>query len=86
LMAAQRKVAESVWGRWVGREVGVRVDATVPGRAGVWVGRVEQQGYEVDGVTYVRTPVGGRELRAGDVVGARIGRARHYDLDGEVVA
>jgi hypothetical protein len=46
---------------------------------------VEQQGYEVDGVTYVRAPAG-RELRAGEVVGARIGRARHYDLDGEVVA
>ena len=86
LMAAQRKVAESVWGGWVGRTVPVRVDGAVPGRAGVWLGRVEQQGYEVDGVTYVRAPSGARGPRAGDLVRVRIGRARHYDLDGEMVA
>jgi ribosomal protein S12 methylthiotransferase len=86
LMAAQRQVAASAWGRWVGRTVPVRVDGPVPGRAGVWVGRVEQQGYEVDGVTYVRAAGGASEPRAGALIEARITRSRQYDLDGEVVA
>jgi len=81
LMAAQREVAAKVWGGWVGRTVPVRVDAAVPGRPEVWSGRVEQQGYEVDGVTYVRGAV-----KPGERVTARIVRARQYDLDGEVVA
>ncbi len=86
LMAAQRDVASSLWGRWVGRTVPVRVDAPVPGRPGVWAGRVEQQGYEVDGVTYVRAADGVSEPRLGFLASARIVRARQYDLDGEVVA
>ena len=86
LMAAQRDVAAKVWGRWIGRTVPVRVDGSVPGRAGVWVGRVEQQGYEVDGVTYVRAAAGVPGPRPGDLVSARIVRARQYDLDGEAVA
>jgi ribosomal protein S12 methylthiotransferase len=86
LMAAQREVASQVWGRWVGRTVPVRVDAPVPGRPGVWSGRVEQQGYEVDGVTYVRAASGASEPATGALVSARIARARQYDLDGEVVA
>ena len=84
LMAAQREVASRVWGRWVGRRVLVRVDAPVAD--GVWAGRVEQQGYEVDGVTYVRAAEGAIEPRAGSGVLARITRARQYDLHGEVVA
>ncbi|HXF59279.1 MAG TPA: 30S ribosomal protein S12 methylthiotransferase RimO [Candidatus Saccharimonadales bacterium] len=86
LMAAQREVASAVWGRWVGRTVPVRVDAPVPGRPGVWAGRVEQQGYEVDGVTYVRATAGGDEPSPGALVRARVVRARQYDLDAEVVA
>jgi ribosomal protein S12 methylthiotransferase len=86
LMAAQREVATAVWGRWVGRTVPVRVDAPVPGRPGVWAGRVEQQGYEVDGVTYVRATAGGDDLLPGARVRARVVRARQYDLDAEVVA
>ena len=86
LMAAQRQVAASAWGRWVGRTVPVRVDAPVPGRDRVWVGRVEQQGYEVDGVTYVRPAAGGPEPSLGRLVAARITRSRQYDLDGEAVA
>jgi ribosomal protein S12 methylthiotransferase len=86
LMAAQREVASSLWGRWVGRTVPVRVDGPVPGRPGMWAGRVEQQGYEVDGVTYVRAAAGAQEPRQGFLTSARIVRARQYDLDGEVVA
>ncbi|HZE18590.1 MAG TPA: 30S ribosomal protein S12 methylthiotransferase RimO [Candidatus Angelobacter sp.] len=86
LMAAQREVASSVWGRWVGRTVPVRVDAPVPGRPGVWAGRVEQQGYEVDGVTYVRAAAGTAEPVLGARVNARVVRARQYDLDAEVLA
>ncbi len=86
LMAAQREVASAVWGRWIGRTVPVRVDAPVPGRASVWAGRVEQQGYEVDGVTYVRAAAGVPEPKPGSEVSVRIVRARQYDLDGEVVA
>jgi ribosomal protein S12 methylthiotransferase len=86
LMAAQREVASSVWGRWVGRTVPVRVDAPVPGRPGVWAGRVEQQGYEVDGVTYVRTAAGTPEPVLGARVSARVVRARQYDLDAEALA
>ncbi|HMI32070.1 MAG TPA: 30S ribosomal protein S12 methylthiotransferase RimO [Candidatus Limnocylindrales bacterium] len=84
LMAAQRDVAAKVWGRWIGRTVKVAVDGPVPGRAGVCVGRVEQQGYEVDGVTYVRTGAGLPVPQPGDRVSARIVRVRQYDLDGEV--
>ena len=86
LMAAQKKVAASVWGRWVGRSVPVRIDGPVAGREGVSVGRVEQQGYEVDGVTYVRAAAGQPALKAGDSVMARVVRTREYDLDAEVVA
>jgi ribosomal protein S12 methylthiotransferase len=86
LMAAQRDVASTLGGRWVGRTVPVRVDAPVPGRPGVWAGRVEQQGYEVDGVTYVRAADGVPPPRQGLLTSARIVRARQYDLDGEVVA
>jgi ribosomal protein S12 methylthiotransferase len=86
LMAAQRKVAEAAWGRWIGRTVPVRVDGSVPGRTRVWVGRVEQQGYEVDGVTYVRVADGFHEPRPGEIVPTRIVRIRGYDLDGELAA
>lgn len=86
LMAEQRAVAEQVWGRWVGRTVDVLVDAPVPARPGVWVGRVEQQGYEVDGVTYVRAGDRASAPRVGEMTRARIVRARQYDLDGEVAA
>ncbi len=86
LMAAQREIVDTVWGRWAGRTVDVRVDAPVPGRPRVWAGRVEQQGYEVDGVTYVRSPEGAPEPQVGEMVRARIARARQYDLEGEVVA
>jgi ribosomal protein S12 methylthiotransferase len=81
LMAAQREVAAKVWGRWVGRTVPVRIDAPVPGRPGVWSGRVEQQGYEVDGVTVARGAAS-----VGALASVRVTRARQYDLDGEVVA
>ena len=83
-MAVQKQVAAAAWGAWVGRTVPVRIDAPVPGRPNVWVGRVEQQGYEVDGVTYVRS-ANGVDPGPGDRVSARIARARHYDLDAEVV-
>ncbi len=86
LLAAQREVASSVWGGWVGRTVPVRVDARIEGRSGVFAGRVEQQGYEVDGMTYVRAAAGLSEPQPGHRVSARIVRARQYDLDGEVVA
>ena len=86
LMAAQRAVAEKVWGRWIGRTVDVLIDAAVPSRPGVWVGRLEQQGYEVDGVTYVRAREGAPQPTVGQMTRARIVRAHQYDLDGEVAA
>jgi ribosomal protein S12 methylthiotransferase len=86
LMAAQREAAGRVWGRWVGRTVRVLLDAPVPSRPGVFAGRVEQQGYEVDGVTYVREAPGGPRLQAGAWARVRITRAREYDLEGEVAA
>jgi len=86
IMAAQREVASRIWGLWVGRTVDVRVDAAVPGREGLWVGRVEQQGYEVDGVTYVRARDREEAPVPGATVRVRIVRARQYDLDGEVAA
>ena len=85
LMAAQREVASAVWGRWVGRTVPVRLDAKIPGRPGLWTGRVEQQGYEVDGVTTVRATEA-MALEPGALVLARVARARQYDLDAEVLA
>ena len=84
LMAAQRDLAARVWGRWVGRTVDVRIDGAVPSRAGSFIGRVEQQGYEVDGVTRVRAVKGAPEPRAGERTRVRIVRARHYDLEAEV--
>jgi ribosomal protein S12 methylthiotransferase len=86
LMALQRDVAARIWSRWVGKTVSVLVDDVSPSRPRTFVGRIEQQGYEVDGVTYVRTAAGAAPLEAGAVVRARITRARQYDLEGEVVA
>lgn len=85
LMAVQRDVAARVWGAWVGREVPARVDGPAA-RAGVWEGRVEQQGYEVDGKTLIRTRAGSAPLEPGSRVMVRIRAVRGYDLDGEVLA
>lgn len=84
LMAEQKELATRVWGGWVGRTVSVRIDGEAPSHPGRYVGRVEQQGYEVDGVTYVRA-LPGTALRAGEQVTARVARARHYDLEAEVM-
>jgi tRNA A37 methylthiotransferase MiaB len=86
LMAAQREVAARVWGGWIGREVEARVDAPAKGRSGAWQGRVEQQGYEVDGTTLIRTGAGRPEPEQGSRVKVRIRAARGYDLEGEVIA
>ena len=85
LMAAQREMAASVWGRWVGREADVLIDGPAEGKPGTWIGRVEQQGYEVDGVTHVRAALGSA-VAAGSFARVTIRKARHYDLDGEVLA
>jgi len=86
LLSAQRAVASRVWGGWVGREVPVRLDRPAPESTDVWIGRVEQQGYEVDGHTRVRRPAGAPEPRAGECVRVRIERARVYDLEGEMIS
>ena len=86
LMAAQREVAARVWGGWVGREVEARVDAPARGRSGAWEGRVEQQGYEVDGKTLIRPGAGRPAPEQGSRVRVRIRSARGYDLEGEVLA
>lgn len=83
LMAEQKDLATRVWGGWVGRTVSVRIDGEAPSHPGRYVGRVEQQGYEVDGVTYVRA-LPGTVLKTGEQVMARVARARHYDLEAEV--
>ena len=85
-MDAQRDVATRVWGRWVGRTVDVLVDGPSPTRRGLWVGRVAQQGYEVDGVTHVRCGDGEAPPAPGTFARVRVTKARHYDLEGEVVA
>ncbi len=83
LLSAQRDVAARVWGRWVGREVPVRIDCEASGRAGGWIGRVEQQGYEVDGTTRIRPGAAGAANPAvGDRVNVRIEAVRGYDLEG----
>lgn len=86
LMDAQRDVATRVWGRWVGRTVDVLVDGPSPARTGLQVGRVAQQGYEVDGVTHVRCGDGETPPAPGTFARVRITKARHYDLEGEVVS
>lgn len=83
LLAVQRGVAARVWGRWVGRETDVRIDGGAP-RA--LVGRVEQQGYEVDGHTRLRCRAGAAAPPPGTLVRARITGSRAYDLEGEVVS
>ena len=85
LMAAQREVTASVWGSWVGREVSVRVDGPTGSRGG-FVGRVAQQGYEVDGKTMLRPRADAPTLEVGSRVTARIRAVRGYDLDGEVLS
>lgn len=85
LLAAQRESAARAWARWIGREVEVRVDVPAAGRGAWHVGRVEQQGYEVDGVTRVRAGAGRRPPEAGGRMRVRITGARHYDLEGEVI-
>ncbi|HEU4724411.1 MAG TPA: 30S ribosomal protein S12 methylthiotransferase RimO [Candidatus Eisenbacteria bacterium] len=86
LMDAQRVVASRVWGRWVGRTVDVLVDGPSPTRKGFFVGRVAQQGYEVDGVTHVRGGEGDSAPAPGTFTRVRITKTRQYDLEGEVVA
>ena len=86
LMAEQRDLATRVWGEWVGRTIDVRIDGPASSRPGFAVGRVEQQGYEVDGVTYVRSSHDAPPLAAGERVRARVTRTRHYDLEAEVMA
>jgi ribosomal protein S12 methylthiotransferase len=85
LMAAQRAVAARVWGRWVGREVDVRVDGPLPGAQNAWIGRVEQQGYEVDGHTVLRRHGRARAPEPGSRARARITGSRQYDLEAEVL-
>ena len=70
----------------IGRTVDVLVDGPSPSRNGMWVGRVAQQGYEVDGVTHVRGGDGVATPVPGTFARVRITKARHYDLEGEVVA
>jgi ribosomal protein S12 methylthiotransferase len=85
LLSAQRDVAARVWGRWVGREVPVRIDSDASGRAGGWIGRVEQQGYEVDGTTRIRAAATGAAVPSqGDRVNVRIEAVRGYDLEGSL--
>ena len=85
LMAAQKQVARRLWSRWIGREVDVRIDAEASGRPGFHVGRLEQQGYEVDGVTTVRAADGTPVPPVGSRARVRITRVRDYDLEGEVM-
>jgi len=84
LLAAQRESAARIWSGWIGREVDVRIDVPATGRGAWHVGRVEQQGYEVDGVTRVRARAGTPPPAAGQRVRVRVTGARHYDLEGEV--
>jgi ribosomal protein S12 methylthiotransferase len=86
LMAAQREMAAAVWRRWIGRTERVLIDGPDPERPGRFLGRVEQQGYEVDGVTRVRVATGGTPPEAGDFVRVAIRDSRRYDLEGEVLA
>jgi ribosomal protein S12 methylthiotransferase len=86
LMDAQREVASRVWARWVGRTVDVLVDGPSPNRKGLWVGRIAQQGYEVDGITHVRGGDGIAAPAPGTFARVRITKTRQYDLEGEVVA
>jgi ribosomal protein S12 methylthiotransferase len=86
LLAVQREVASRAWGRWVGRDVPVRVDGPGAGARRTLPGRVEQQGYEVDGQTRLRCRAGAAEPPPGTLVRARITGARVYDLEGEVVS
>jgi ribosomal protein S12 methylthiotransferase len=84
LLEVQQAVAARVWGRWVGREAEVRIDAPA-GKPGQYVGRLEQQGYEVDGVTRVRARAEAPLLAVGEKTRVRITRARRYDLEAEVI-
>ena len=85
LMAAQKQVARRVWSRWIGRTVDVRIDTEAPQTSGHFVGRLEQQGYEVDGVTRVRVPDGAPVPAVGGRARVRITKVRDYDLEGEVM-
>lgn len=85
LLAAQREMASRIWKRWIGRTERVLIDAAAT-RPGRYVGRVEQQGYEVDGITRVRAAEGAPAVEPGSFARVRIRGARGYDLDGEVIA
>jgi len=84
LLAAQRESAARTWSAWIGRETDVRVDRLAAARAPWHVGRIQQQGYEVDGVTRVRARAGVPAPPLGERVRVRITGARHYDLEAEV--
>ncbi len=81
VMELQQGVSAELNRAWVEREMEVLVEARSPAPFS-WVGRSRRDAPEIDGLVYLR---GGRAVKPGDFVRARIAAARAYDLEGEII-
>jgi len=80
VMELQQQVSLERNQEWVGEEMEVLVEARGEGGF-AWVGRSYRDAPEIDGLVYLR---GGRGVKPGDFVRARITAAREYDLEGRI--
>ena len=76
LMAEQQSIAFAWNERQVGRRIDVLIDAPMPDRPDVWIGRSYADAPDVDGVVYVT----GTGLRTGALVECEIAATQQYDL------
>jgi ribosomal protein S12 methylthiotransferase len=75
VMAAQQEIAFAFNAGLVGLRLDVLIDAPVPERDDLWVGRTYADAPDVDGVTYVR----GSGLEPGDMVACEVVASQGYD-------
>ena len=79
LMARQKRIVARAHKGWIGSDVPVLIDGASPEHELVLQGRLEGQAPEIDPVVYL-TECDPGQVKAGDLIRARIVGARDYDL------
>jgi ribosomal protein S12 methylthiotransferase len=79
LMARQKRIVARAHKGWIGSDVPVLIDGASPEHELVLQGRLEGQAPEIDPVVYL-TECDPAQVKAGDLIRARIVGARDYDL------
>jgi ribosomal protein S12 methylthiotransferase len=82
LMNLQQGISKEIQQKWLGQEQIVLIDEEVKEEKGVYLGRMEYDAPEVDGVVYVHSA---KTLKNGDLVKVKITDSLEYDLVGELV-